>query len=465
MDGNQLAARFIAETSWDDLPETVRRQARMCLVDNMGAAISGTVTRLSNLTADYAAQCWPGDEATILLHGKRATRVGAAFANAWSANGLDIDDGIRYAYGHAGAQLLPAALAMAEALDLGGDHLLSALVVGYEVAHRVGRCWHDDREVYQACGSWGSVGCAAVAAHLMRLTAPQAAHALGIAEYFAPNLPMMLDVDHPAMVKHGTGWAAMTGLIAAGLAETGFTGIPGILGREKYQPWAEDIGRHFIMLEGITWKKQGYACCGWAQPAAEGAWQLAQMHHIPVGEIAHIRVEAPAGAVRLGTRLPATTEEAQFNVAWPVAAMLVDGEVGPRQTLEARLDDPTLRALAHKVEVVRSDEMEELCRLRAIGDQRGRFASVVTITMQDGRAYRSGTIGEPPFPSPDWDRQRMERKFRWLAGFVLDPPRIDSLIEMLWAFDELPSVREVTRLLAEPAVEPAKRCHRDLEAS
>jgi len=79
--------------------------------------------------------------------------------------------------------------------------------------------------------------------------------------------------------------------------------------------------------------------------------------------------------------LPSTTEEAQFNLAWPVAAMLVDGEIGPHQTGEHRLKDPVIRNLARRVEVVESEELNKLCRLHAAGDPRGRFASIVTIKL------------------------------------------------------------------------------------
>jgi len=75
--------------------------------------------------------------------------------------------------------------------------------------------WHDHHAIYQACGSWGSVACAAVACHLLRLPQEQIKHALGIAEYHAPKLPMMWDIDHPAMVKHGIGWGAMNGIVSA----------------------------------------------------------------------------------------------------------------------------------------------------------------------------------------------------------------------------------------------------------
>jgi 2-methylcitrate dehydratase PrpD len=327
--------------------------------------------------------------------------------------------------------------------------MLAGMVVGYEVAHRVGRCWHDSREVYQACGSWGSVGCAATAANLMDLTPEQAWEALGIAEYFAPNVPMMRDIDHPAMVKHGIGWGAMTGVIAAGLASEGFTGIPSILASEAYRDWASDVGENYIMVGGVGWKEKGYACCGWAHAAAEGAKTLVETHQVALDEIATIRVEGFHETVRLGADLPSTTEEAQFNVAWPVAAMLVDGEIGPGQTMESRLDDPDLRAVARKVELVESDELNELRRLFEEGDPRGRFASRVTVELEDGRSFESGLVeGSFGYPSPIWKRKKMEEKFRWLARFVLDDERIDALLDMAWGLEDVDSVRRLTDLVS-----------------
>jgi 2-methylcitrate dehydratase PrpD len=448
MNANDLAAQFIETASWEDLPEAVQEKARLCLVDNLGATLAGTLTRASQITSEYAAITWPGTQATILLSTRRASAIGAAYANGCSANGIDIDDSARYAYGHAGAQIFPTALAVAEAHGLSGSQLLCGMVVGYEIAHRVGRCWHASHPVYQACGSWGSVACAAVAAHLMRLSTKQVLHALGIAEYHAPNLPMIRDIDYPAMVKHGIEWAAMTGIISAELAERGFTGIPGILSLEEFQVWGEDIGHNFLMVDGVAWKPAHYACCGWAHAGVEGARRLVLEEKIGLDEILHILVEGCHGAYRLGTRLPTTMEEAQFNQAWPLAAMLVDGEIGPAQILESRLSDPYIRALAEKVEVVETEELESLCQLFELGDPRGRFASKVTITLKDGRRYHSGLVdGGLRFPPVGWNREHMSEKFRWLAGFVISSAQIDEILDLLWQFDQLSDVRELTRKL------------------
>ncbi len=96
MDGNTFAAQFIRDANWDDLPDAVQHKAKMCLVDIISAMVSGVLTPISDLTADYAPVAWAGNDATILLHNKRASVAGAAYANATAANGLDSADAIAY---------------------------------------------------------------------------------------------------------------------------------------------------------------------------------------------------------------------------------------------------------------------------------------------------------------------------------------------------------------------------------
>lgn len=448
MNGEDVVADFIVGTHWGDLPERVQREARMCLLDTLGVILAGTQTIVSEITAEYAAQTWPGDEATLLMHGKKASAVGAAFANGWTANAIDSDDIIRYA-GHAGAQVVPTALSLSEGSCMSGDRLLAALVVGYEVAHRVGRCWHDAHDVYQSEGSWGSPSCAAVAAHLMGLGRNETKHALGIAEYHAPNAPMMLDIDYPTMVKHAIGWGAMNGVISAQLAKRGFTGTPSLVGREEYAEWVADIGDNYVMVGGLTRKRKGFACCAWTHGAAEGAKRLVDEEGVDLDDIESIRVETFHSAARLGTRLPNTTEEAQFNMAWPIAAMLLDGEVGPAQTLEHRLDDPHMLSLAQKVKVVETEELNRLSDLFDKGDKRGHWASIVTLVLRDGTKLASGLEdGGFHFPASDWDEERIASKFRWLTLPVLGVDRVDEVVDMVWRFDEVSDVRELTCLVA-----------------
>ena len=94
MSSKERIANFIVDTRWETLPGPVQDQVRRCMVDDLGAALSGTLARVSQVSGAYAAEAWPGDEATILLQGRRARAAGAAFANGSAANAFDSDDGL-----------------------------------------------------------------------------------------------------------------------------------------------------------------------------------------------------------------------------------------------------------------------------------------------------------------------------------------------------------------------------------
>ena len=125
MDGNELAAQLIRNTHSEGLSEAVQHKLKICLVDIIAAVVGGVLTPTSDITAAYATEAWQGDEATILLHDKRTRATGAAFANAYAANGLDCDDGDDLTLGHPGAQVFPTALAVGESLGCSGAEILA----------------------------------------------------------------------------------------------------------------------------------------------------------------------------------------------------------------------------------------------------------------------------------------------------------------------------------------------------
>jgi 2-methylcitrate dehydratase PrpD len=299
--------------------------------------------------------------------------------------------------------------------------------------------------MYQSCGSWGSVACAAVASKLMGLDHGTIKHALGIADYHAPNLPMMRDIDHPTMVKHGIGWGAMNGIVSAELAERGFTGVPSILGFEQYHDWIADIGRLYIMVEGLLFKR--WSCCAWGHPAIHATLTAVKEHGISLDEIASIEIFTFHEGSRLSQRQPTSTEEAQFNIKWPLATMLLDGQIGPDQVLERRLGDEQVRALVEKMKVVQDPEVERRYRLFCAGpdsDPDALFTSRVAITLNNGRVVDSGLVNRD---DARLDDAELEDKFRWLSAYVLDEARIDRLLRMVAGSDTLDNVSELLQAL------------------
>lgn len=432
---------FIKDLQWEKLDQAVKRRVKMCLLDNLGVTLVGALAPVSSIAATYAAENWGRGSSTILLGSARTTAPGAAFANACAANALDLDDDAIFTRGHPGAQLFPACLAIAEQCGAGGKELLEALVVGYEISIRTGRCWHDLHEIYHSCGSWGSVGCAAAAAHLLKLDRQKIDQALGIAEYHAPNAPMMRDIYNPTMIKHAIGWGAMNGVTSAELAARGYSGMPSILYREEYGEWVKDLGQNYWMTDWVFYKE--WASCAWGHAAGVAALQLIDQYRIDTGQIAKLEVRAFEEAVKLFQGYPTTTEEAQFSVRWPLACLILDREVGPDQILEKRFADPQVRALADKIELINDPEINRLyCEAKEMDL---RMHSAVEIVLKDGSRYNSGIVERE---ADRFSEKDLERKFRRLVAYVAKPALVDRLVEMVWNFDQVPDVCELTDLVS-----------------
>ncbi len=440
MGGNEKVSLFIKEANWDNLPAEVRKRTLVCLLDNLGVTLVGTLAPISRIAAGYAADNWCGSAATILVHNLKASAPGAAFANAVAANALDLDDDAIYTRGHPGAQLFPAVLAVAEKAGSSGKELLEALVVGYEVSIRAGRCWHDLHEVYQSCGSWGSLGCAAAAAHLLKLDITQTGNALGIAEYHSPNAPMMRDIYNPTMVKHAIGWGAMNGVTSALLAQSGYTGMPSLLGMDKYKDWVSDLGEVYWMADWVFHKE--WASCAWGHAAGVAALRLLDQNGIEPAQIKSVRVKTFEEAVSLYQGYPSTTEEAQFSVKWPLACLIIDRELGPDQILEKRFSDTQVRALFDKIEMVVDPEVNKL--YEEMKEMDLRMHSAVEITLQDGRVFDSGIVERGADRYSDGD---LEKKFRKVAAFVAEPGTVDKLVDLVRNFDRVNDMRELTELM------------------
>ena len=184
------AVAFIHDLVFTDLPEAVVTGAERRLIDLLGVAAAGIQTNLAAIARRFAAgQMAAGERgARMLFDGRRVSPAGAAYAGASTIDSFDAHDGHALTKGHAGAAVLPALLAIAEAEGgLDGRGFLTSFVLGYEIATRAGIALHGSVPDYHTSGAWNALGCAAVAARQLGLGAAATRHALGIAEYHGPR--------------------------------------------------------------------------------------------------------------------------------------------------------------------------------------------------------------------------------------------------------------------------------------
>jgi 2-methylcitrate dehydratase PrpD len=431
---------FIHDITWNDVPEAVRHQARRCLLDTLGAAIGGRQTALSEIIHNFAALMYGGQGAQLWMDGRAVSPPGAALANGMTIDALDIHDGYAPVKGHAGAALIPATLATVKVngvAHISGKELLATLVVGYEIALRAGLALHSTACDYHTSGAWNALGCAAITARRLELSTAGTQHALGIAEYHGPRSQMMRCIDHPTMLKDGSGWGAMAGVSAGLMAGQGFTGAPALTVEDSEAAgiW-DDLGQSWLITKQYF---KPHAVCRWAQPAMTGALALQKNHQIPPSDIKRIRVSTFHEACRLVSRRPQNTEEAQYSLPFPVAAALVYGRLGPTELNGAALTDSRVLSLADRVELIEEETFN--ARFPAERVARVQLQTATGDWLDSGEVQANWDVANPPADV------ELREKFRWLAAGSLAEERTTALEGIIWHCANLDNVSSLLALL------------------
>ena len=429
--------RFIHALGYDALPPKVRTQAELCLLDLTGIGIGGAQTDASRIISAHANTQFGGN-VPIFFDGRRASASGAALAMGMTIDALDGHDGFNPAKGHAGCGVFAGTMAMAQDLGISdGKEVLTAIVLGYEIACRVAMAQHATVPDYHTSGAWVAVAVAAIGARLMRLDADKTRHALGIAEYHGPRSQMMRCIDHPAMVKDGSGWGAMAGVSAGFLARDGFTGAPALTVEEAPDVW-DDLGHRWLILEQYF---KPYPVCRWAQAPVEGVLELRGAHGLVAADVARIEVETFHESVRLATREPATTDAAQYSTSFPCAVAMVRGAVGPADIADGMLRDPEVLRLSGSMVLREHDRANA-----AFPDTR---LARITLELTDGRRLQSG------WKTPRWDADapptetELREKFHVIAGEIIG---VDAAASVEAAIAQLPGAGPgpLATLLSQP---------------
>ncbi len=411
---------FIHQLSWADIPAVSQNMARRCLLDLLGVAASGTQTQLSQIIRQHALEQFGSSNggARLLFDGRRCSAAGAALANGMTIDSIDAHDGYKPVKGHAGCGVLAALLGFLEHGQNSSEaELLTALVIGYEIACRAGDALHRSVSDYHTSGAWVALAAAAVGARIMQLSQSQTSHALGIAEYHGPRSQMMRCIDHPTMLKDGSGWGSMAGVSAALLAKNGFTGAPAItLSAPEQQDIWHDLGSEWLIDKQYF---KPYPVCRWAQSAVIAVLNLQRQNDFEASDIEAVTIGSFHESVRLATAQPATTEEAQYSLPFPVAAALVHKQITVNEIDGAGLLDKQVQQLSQSIKLREVDEYNAVFPARRISD--------VSITLKDGRTLESGPTeadGDPEIPLSE---HAIDDKFKLFATPVLGRTQTDTL--------------------------------------
>ena len=433
---------FIHDLRWKDVPIPVQSMVRRCLLDLLGVAASGTQTKLSNIIRRHALRQFGAAEssARILFDGRACSPTGSALAGAMTIDSIDAHDGHKECKGHAGCGVLPALLAFCDAefgTAISEAEFLCCLLIGYEVAIRSGISLHASACDYHTSGAWVSIAVAAMGARLLKLTPEETREAIGIAEFHGPRSQMMRCIDHPSMIKDGSGWGAMAGVSAAYLAQDGFTGAPAITveSADLAHIW-NDLGEVWRIEEQYF---KPMPVCRWTQPAVVATLALRQQHAIQADQIQSIRIGTFHESAMLATACPTTTEQAQYSLPFPVAAALIRGQLTVQEIEGSGLQQTDVLSLSQSIEIYEVDAFNEAFPLK-------RF-SQVTIVLKDGQILESGpteAIGDSDAPLSD---QEIDDKFIQYAEPVLGEERTRELQDVVHSMGDGESIERLALLI------------------
>jgi 2-methylcitrate dehydratase PrpD len=383
--------QFVADLSPNQVPDEAARIARMGFIDSIGTMIAGRKEDSVRIMTEVLN---PGEgPATLVFGPRRSTAPEAAWINGTAAHALDYDDvGLR---GHPSTVLVPAILAEAEELGSSGADMIAAYVAGYEVwaelfrrdsglLHRKG--WHPT-------GLYGAVGAAAACAKLRKLDADKSAMAIALGASQSSGL--MSNFGTMTKPFHA-GKAAHAGIMAARLAEAGFTANLDAL--EHPQGFLHAISpkgdedRTSAPVAGSAWAilSQGlgikkYPTCYCTHRAIDCILDLVEGTPIRAEDVKSVTVNiSDYFATVLRNHEPDTGLAAKFSIEFAMASGIIAKRVGLRELTDGFVQRPDIQALMKKVQVVTTSTYDPELPGAAPTDS-------VVVALTDGRTI----AGEP----------------------------------------------------------------------
>jgi 2-methylcitrate dehydratase PrpD len=415
-------ASYIEATQAKRGSEPAREAALKCIFDLLSAVAVGTDDIGPVAIRRMAPKIFGEGGVPIWFTGKTSSVIGAAWANSSAAAALDLDDGNRFARGHPGAAIIPAAFAVGREIGATLEQIITAIVIGYEVGVAVGTA----RTTYGSSGTWTPYG--VVAAALRRTPAHLVEHALAIAGESAPNQAFAgapaprVPAPEGAAVKEGIPWSVVTGLTSLYLAEAGHTGPRNILDSVRHYHFADDLSLGSAKHICATYFKP-YACCRHIHAPLAALEHLIAKHRIPAQEIEEIEVEIHSAGLRISNRPePKNLIDIQYSIPYCLALVSLHGPESLVPVTAEALAKTDVIALASKVKLSLNSEFDA-----------GYPADILARVAITSRGQRFVSEPTPPEGEPLMPWDKLETKFRTATRLVMSPAQTNLLIEAVAA--------------------------------
>ena len=449
-------ARWAAALDYAHLSQDAVYQAKRFLLDSVGCALGGFQQHDVKIALEVLDEVAGRGPATVIGTGKRVDPVSASLANALMIRCMDYNDIYWKQDPSHPSDIFPAAIAGCERAKSDGKELIVGFVLGHEFEMRLceaafpgirERGWHH--------ATLTAFVSPFVAGRALRLPWEQIQHAIGISASHHCTLGAVTAGKLTMMKNTVDPMATQSGMLAALLAERGYTGPEHVIdGKEGLVHCFGPEWKLNILTDGLgeSWR---ITQCGMkffptealTHAPISAVLDLIKKNDLHPDQIAKVQIRSLARAADIlsdpSKYDPHTKETADHSLPYVIAAAVVDRQVTPAQFEMAKIMDPKIREQLKKVEVVADPEIEKVFpALQRV---------IVTITTSDGQSFTEQLDypkGDPRNPLSD---QEIEEKFAALADGVLSPGAQKKLKDAIWNLEKIGSVSKLMSLMKSDA--------------
>lgn len=441
MDITRRFAKFIVDTDFEDIPEKSVEMAKIGIMDWMAVTLIAKNEPLANILNELDRDLGGKKQSTIMGKGNMTSVLNAALINGSVSHALDYDDVNFHLLGHPSVPVIPAVLALGEWKGITGKDLLNSYILGVEAEGRISLGVRSSHYVsgWHATATIGTFGAAIGSSKILGLDIEKTVFAIGIAGTQAAGLRQVFG----SMCKpFHAGKAAMNGLLAALLAEKGFTSsrlmLEGELGfsavmasNPEPEKMLEDIGDPFIIDELIF---KSHASCFETHPAVDVALGLQGKSNIPIDSIEHIDVTVSDLCIEVARfKVPKTSLEAKFCIPYCTAVALISEKVDIEKFSEDMITRNDYCELAAKINV-KSNRLFST------------HQATISILTKDGKRYEHEADTLEINKSFDYRRQVVEKKFKALATSVLGQEKQKKLFDSIQEMENIKNIKEIVSI-------------------
>ena len=449
-------ARWAASLDYKDVAQEAVYQAKRFLLDSVGCALGGYQQHDVKIALEVLDEVAGPGLATIIGTGKRVDAVSASLANALMIRCMDYNDIYWKQDPSHPSDIFPAALACCERTKSNGKELIVGLVLGHEFEMRFcetafpgirERGWHH--------ATLTAFVSPIVAGRALNLRWEQIQHAIGISASRQATLGAVTAGKLTMMKNTVDPLATQSGVLAALLAEKGYTGPEHVVdGKEGLKHCLGPEWKLNVLTDGLgeSWRitqcgMKAFPTEALTHTPISAVLDLVKANDLLPEQVEKVQIRSLARAADIlsdpSKYDPRSKETADHSLPYVIAAALAERQVTPVQFTMDKIMDRKIRAQLKKVEVVADPEIEKVFpALQRV---------IVNITTTDGRTFTKQLDypkGDPRNPLTD---QEVEEKFAALAEGVLSSGAQKKLKDAIWNLEKIDSVSKLMAMMTADA--------------